>query len=469
MIPGQSAGGLVTALEPLIQSLSGVWVAGAAGTGPVAPLGAPAPDLQPPHGTCRLRRVPLSPAERRGYYLGFANEGLWALCHRAHVQPIFRASDYAMYESVNARFARAVVDAVDSDAPLVLVQDYHCALAPRMIRDALHRSTVVTFWHIPWPDARVFEICPWGTQLLEGLLGSSVIGFQTARDCESFFDTVEATLAADVNRDQEVIAYKGRRTQVRAYPASIEWPNRWAAEAPAVEECRARVRRDLHLRADALVGVGVDRLDYTKGIVEKFEAIERLLERAPELRGRFVFAQIAEPTREQLPAYRDLRTRVLEARDRVNRRFAMPGYQPLILLEMHHEPPAVFRLLRAADLCYVGSLHDGMNLVAKEFVCARDDERGVLVLSAFAGAAQQLTAALIVNPYAVDRTADVLAQALRMTPDEQAIRLRAMRAVVSECNSCWWAGRMVEDAARTREIRPLGHRPHRPEPRRIPA
>jgi trehalose 6-phosphate synthase len=373
-----------------------------------------------------------------------------------------------MYESVNARFANAGVDAVAGDAPLVLVQDYHFALAPRMIRDALHGSTIVTFWHIPWPDARAFEICPWGTHLLEGLLGSSVIGFQTARDCENFFDTVAATLPADVNRDQQVIAYKGRRTRVRAYPASIEWPNRWVAESPAIPDCRAGVRRELGLDPDALLGVGIDRLDYTKGIVEKFEAIERLLERAPELRGRFVFVQIAEPSREQLRAYRDLRARVHGARDRVNRRFGTPGYQPLILLETHHEPPAVFRLLRAADLCYVGSLHDGMNLVAKEFVCARDDERGVLVLSAFAGAAQQLTAALIVNPYAVDRTADVLAQALRMTPDEQAIRLRAMRAVVAECNSCWWAGRMVEDAASAREVR-LGHRAHRPEPRRIPA
>jgi trehalose 6-phosphate synthase len=275
-----------------------------------------------------------------------------------------------------------------------------------------------------------------------------MVGFQTPIDCRNFVDTVERTLGAEVDRQRNVITFNGHRTSVQAYPVSVEWPNRWVRESAPIETCRATVRRELGLEPDALLGVGVDRFDYTKGITEKFLAI-----------------QIAEPSREQLPAYRELRTRVLSTYERINRRFGTGSYRPLILREERHEPSEVFRFLRAGDLCYVGSLHDGMNLVAKEFVCARDDERGVLVLSEFAGAAQQLAGALCVDPHDVARAAAVIAQALRMSAGEQAIRMRAMRANVAEYNTYWWAGRLLEDAARLRRIDPgihgsssLGHR-----------
>ncbi len=391
----RSGGGLVTALEPLIRACSGVWVAHGAGTADRAVVdwrdGLEVPPGSPAY---RLRRVWLNDEEERGYYFGFANEGLWPLCHRAHVQPVFRSGDFKMYAAVNARFAEAVSDEVESDSPLILVQDYHFALAPRFIRQSLPQSTIVAFWHIPWPHWRDFEICPWGRQLLDGLLGSSVVGFQTPLDCRNFAETAERVLGARVNRMQNVITHKGRSTTVRAYPVSIEWPNRWAADAPAIEACRETVRRRLHLPPDMRLGVGVDRMDYTKGIEEKFLAVERLLDSTPEFRERFVFVQIAEPSRERLPAYRELRARVATTADRVNRRFGTGTYRPIHLLEARHEPAEVYRFLRAADLCYVGSLHDGMNLVAKEFVAARDDERGVLVLSRFAGAAGQLTGAI---------------------------------------------------------------------------
>jgi trehalose 6-phosphate synthase len=462
----RSAGGLVTALEPLLQACSGVWVAHGAGSADRAAVdrrdGVNVPPASPKY---RLRRVWLDESDQRGYYLGFANEGLWALCHRAQVPPVFRSSDFATYEAVNARFARAVAEEAQGDSPLVLVQDYHFALAPAMIREHLPHSTIVAFWHIPWPRVQDFAACPWGHQLLEGLLGSTIVGFQTPIDCRNFMDTVERTLGADVNRQQNVITFNGHRTSVYAYPVSVDWPNRWVARSPAIERCRQTVREELGLDAGMMVGVGVDRLDYTKGITEKFLAIERLLERQPELIGRFVFVQIAEPSREQLPAYRDLRARVRETCERVNRRFATGSYRPLILRELRHEPSEVFRFLRAADFCYVGSLHDGMNLVAKEFVCARDDEQGVLLLSAFTGAAQQLAGALRIDPNDLERTAEAIGDALRMTPGEQAARMRGMRANVAEYNTYWWAGQMLEDAARLRVRRPgirgsasLGHR-----------
>jgi trehalose 6-phosphate synthase len=459
----RSAGGLVTALEPLIHACSGVWVAHGAGTADKAVVdwrdGLEVPPADPLY---RLRRVWLNEDEERGYYFGFANEGLWPLCHRVHVQPVFRSGDFQMYAEVNARFAEAVCEEVESDSPLVFVQDYHFALAPRYIRECLPQSTIVAFWHIPWPHVRDFQICPWGRQLLEGLLGSSIVGFQTPLDCKNFVETVESSLGAHVNRSRDVITYKGRRTMVRAYPVSIEWPSRWAAESPAIETCRETVRRQLQLPSNVRLGVGVDRLDYTKGINEKFLAVERLLDSSPEFRERFVFVQIAEPSRACLPAYRDLRARVVATADRINRRFGAGSYRPIILLEAHFEPAEVYRFLRAADLCYVGSLHDGMNLVAKEFVACRGDEDGVLILSRFTGASRELRDALLINPYDIGEVADAITLALEMTREERRARMRRMRQSVKDRNVYRWAADLIAELV---EVRPeVAAAPSRPEP-----
>ncbi|HSL22866.1 MAG TPA: trehalose-6-phosphate synthase [Vicinamibacterales bacterium] len=447
----RSAGGVVTALEPLVQACSGVWVAHGAGVADRVVvderdgLGVP-----PANSQYRLRRVWLDATEVRGYYDGFANEGLWPLCHRVHVQPVFRSEDFNMYRAVNARFADAVCEEAETSSPVVLVQDYHFALAPQAIRERLPLSTIVSFWHIPWPHPRDYAVCPWGPQLLEGLLGSSVVGFQTPADCRNFIETVEHSVDVKIDRARNVIISEGNRTMVRAYPVSVEWPSRWACQSPDVAACRAAVCRQLHLPPGVCLAVGVDRLDYTKGLNEKFLAVERLLELHPEFRERFVLVQIAEPSRHDLAAYRQYRSRVVETADRVNARFGVGRYRPLVLIEAHHEPAEVYQYLRAADVCYVGSLHDGMNLVAKEFVSARDDDRGVLILSRFTGAARELTGALMVNPYAIDDAARALVAGSRMTDAEQAKRMRAMRAVVAEFNGYRWAGEMLEDATRLR-------------------
>jgi trehalose 6-phosphate synthase len=459
IVTRRSGGGLVTALEPLIEASSGVWVAHGAGTADRAAVDdRGGVDVPPGNPRYRLRRVWLDADEERHYYYGFANEGLWPLCHRAHVQPVFRSEDFNTYQAVNDRFADAVCEEVCTDRPLVLVQDYHFALAPRMIRERLPFSAIIAFWHIPWPQPHDYASCPWGRQLLGGLLGSTIVGFQTPDDCRNFLNTVECSLDAHVDRRRSVVTYAGRQTTVRNYPVSIEWPNRWARQSPPVSTCRESVRRQLGLPLDVRLGVGIDRLDYTKGINEKFLAVERLLQSHPELRGRFVFVQVAEPSRECLPAYRECRARLLATADRINLRFGTHGCPPIVLLETHHEPADVYRFLRAADLCYVGSLHDGMNLVAKEFVAARDDLSGVLILSEFAGAARELTTALIVNPYAVEASAEALVQALGMSCEEQATRMYAMREVVGHANTHRWAAEMSADATRLREAEEmLGH------------
>jgi trehalose 6-phosphate synthase len=449
IVVARSASGLVTALEPLVEASGGVWVAHGSGTADRLFVDArDGLNVPPANPRYRLRRIWLDSEEVRGYYHGFSNEALWPLCHNVHVQPVFRSSDFEQYRRINMRFARAAHDEACGGSPLVLVQDYHFALAPLMIRRRLPQSTIVAFWHIPWPHPREFSICPWRRQLLEGLLGSTLLGFQTQQDCESFLDTVEREPGVAVDRSAGVVTHEERATLVRPCPVGIDWDNRYVRELPGAGVCRASVYRDLDLPPDALLAVGVDRMDYTKGIAEKLRAVECLLERHPEMRRRFVLLQVAEPSRESLPAYRDARLKVRNEAARVNERFGEGAYRPVILLETHHEPAEVYRFFRAANLCYVGSLHDGMNLVAKEFVCARDDERGALVLSAFAGAAGQLAGALLVNPYDFEAAGDALYLASRMPDGEQRQRMRAMRAVVARSNVYWWAERLLNEAAR---------------------
>jgi trehalose 6-phosphate synthase len=445
------ASGLVTALEPVMRACSGVWVAHGSGSADRETVDikdrVPVP---PGEGSYLLRRVWLSEQEENGYYYGFSNEGLWPLCHVAHARPVFRSEDWAHYMAVNKKFADAVCQEVDRDDPIVLVQDYHFALAPRMIRETLPRATIITFWHIPWPNAERIGICPWREELISGLLGSSVVGFHTQLHCNNFIDSVDAFMESRIDRESTAVVQAGRRTLVRPYPISIEWPVRWLDDAVPVHQARADVRRELGLAPDALVGVGVDRLDYTKGIEERLSAVDELLRRHPEYRGRFTFLQLAAPSRTKIDRYRELNERVKALAESINQTWGVGTYRPIVLLQSHHEPSTVFRYYRAADLCYVSSLHDGMNLVAKEFVAARDDEQGVLVLSQFTGAARDLTEALIVNPYDLGQASDALALALRMPVDEQRERMRSMRRLVSEFNVYRWAGRMIVDAAELR-------------------
>ncbi len=445
------ASGLVTALEPVMRACSGTWIAHGAGSADRDTVDKHDHVMVPPEKpSYRIRRVWLSEEEERGYYFGFANEGLWPLCHIAHTRPIFRAPDWEHYQTVNRRFADVVADEARTDDPIVLVQDYHFALLPRMVRERLPRATIITFWHIPWPNPEAFGICPWREEVLEGMLGSSILGFHTQFHCNNFFDTVDRFLEARVDRETFTISHGGDPTEVRRYPISIEWPPSALAIQPPVAECRKRVRERLGLHPDVHLGVGVDRLDYTKGILERFAAIERLLELEPRWIGQFSFLQAAAPSRVSIDEYQNLDARVRQVAQRINERFGRPGCPPIVLRIEHHDAAQVYEMYRAADLCYVSSLHDGMNLVAKEFVAARDDEQGVLLLSQFTGAARDLVEALIVNPYDIEQSAAAMHLALTMSPEEQRARMRSMRNIVQEFNVYRWAGRMLLDAARMR-------------------
>jgi trehalose 6-phosphate synthase len=454
------ASGLVTALEPIMRACSGTWIAHGGGSADRDVVDAHDRIAVPPppaQAAYQLRRVWLTEQQEAGYYYGFANEGLWPLCHIAHVRPIFRTSDWEQYVAANRLFARAVTEEARSDDPIVLVHDYHFALLPRLLRESLPDATIITFWHIPWPNPEAFGICPWREEVLDGLLGSSILGFHTQFHCNNFLDTIERLIEARVDREMFTVTYRGELTAVKRYPISIEWPPSRAATAVSVEQCRAAVRQRHGLPEGHAIGIGVDRLDYTKGVEERLRAIERLFELQPEWLGKFTFVQLAAPTRTRIEHYQQYQARVEALAARINERFKHAAHPAVVLKIEHHEPESVYEYYRGADVCVVTSLHDGMNLVAKEFVAARDDNGGVLILSQFTGASRELPEAVIVNPYDTDQCAAALQLALTMPREDQRARMRLMRELIKEFNVYRWAGRMLRDAAGMRRRGRLSH------------
>jgi trehalose 6-phosphate synthase len=402
-----------------------------------------------------LRRVWLSKEEENGYYYGFANEGLWPLCHIAHTRPVFRADDWHYYQEVNRKFADAVLEeAGDAPDPVILVQDYHFALLPRLIKEKRPGARVAIFWHIPWPNPEAFGICPWQHELLEGLLGADLIGFHIESHCRNFLDTVDRTLESRIERERMTVTRGSHLTAVRPFPISVDLPpaeqgtaERDQGESVFIE--RATLLRQLDTEADFL-GVGVDRMDYTKGIPERFRGVERFLERHPLYRGRFTFVQIAAPSRTRITRYQDIAVEVEAEAERINRRFQTRGWKPIILLDKHHSHKEIERYYRASDVCVVTSLHDGMNLVAKEYVASRGDGGGSVILSCFAGASQELLDALIVNPYDTDQLAEAIRMALELSPEERRLRMKRMRRIVQENNIYRWAANLIGAVAEIR-------------------
>ena len=437
--------GLVTALEPVLCACEGTWLAHGSGTADRESVDRHDRLAVPPDDPrYTLRRVWLTKEEEEGYYYGFANEGLWPLCHIAHTRPIFRAADWKQYQAVNRKFADALLEEMkDSEKPLVLVQDYHFALLPRMIKQKRPDARVAIFWHIPWPNPEAFGICPWQRELVEGLLGADMVGFHIQSHCNNFLQTADRVLESRIDWEHFTVQRLGHTTTVLPFPISVD-----VADAPSepssesVDDGRSALLKNLDVEA-LFLGVGVDRLDYTKGILERFSAVERFFEKYPRYQGQFTFVQIGAPSRSHLKRYHDLEAEIEAEAGRVNWRFQRDKWKPIVLLNRQHSHKEIEPYYKAADLCLVTSLHDGMNLVAKEFVAARNDESGVLILSIFTGAARELRDALQVNPYDVDQTAEAIRIALEMDLDEKQSRMQHMRRAIREHNIYQWAGSLI--------------------------
>jgi trehalose 6-phosphate synthase len=442
--------GLVTAIEPVLRACDGVWVAH--GSGSEDALNVDKFDrlrVPPDDPRYTLRRVWLSKEEEAGYYDGFANEGLWPLCHIAHTRPIFRASDWEWYQRVNEKFAAALLDEMEGNAdPIVFVQDYHFALVPRLIKAARPDARVAIFWHIPWPNAEAFGICPWQARLLDGLLGADLIGFHIPLHCNNFLSTVDRVLEARTDREHMTARRDGHTSAVRPYPISVALDGS-KPERKTPDPSRDELLKEFGLRCETLI-VGVDRMDYTKGIVERLMAVEKLIEEHPYYLERLTMVQIAAPSRSRIPSYIELNRKVKETVERINQRYQTAQWKPILLIERQCSHAVVDLWYRAAAVCLVTSLHDGMNLVAKEYVAAHDDEDGVLVLSKFTGAATELLDALIVNPYDIEGVAKAIHQALEMNLDERRKRMHRMRHHVMDHNIYRWAASILGDL---RELR----------------
>jgi len=447
------ASGVVSALEPVLQACHGTWVANGSGNADRTAVDSRDRLRVPPtRPSYTLRRVWLNAQENRGYYEGFSNEGLWPLCHIAHTRPLFRPEDWKEYQRINRRFADAVVEEMSEVAsPVVLAQDFHLALLPRMVKELRPDARVATFWHIPWPNPEAFGICPWQAELLDGLLGADLIGFQIQPHCSNFLATVDHVLEALTDWDRFEVYRQGHVTRVRSSPISIASPQQTASAAPprSAGQERAALCEELGIEA-SLLGVGVDRVDYTKGLLERFRGIERFLDDSPAYKNRFSFIQIGAPSRTDIPRYRQFLEEVTAEAERINARFQAGKWKPIVLLRRHHSHEEIDRYFRAASLLMVTSLHDGMNLVAKEFIASRSDERGALILSTFTGAAQELTDALLVNPYDVDQLARTIRQALELTEEQQQTRMERLRRVVAEHNVYRWAANLIADLGEIR-------------------
>jgi len=450
------ASGLVTSLEPILRACDGTWVASGAGDADRETvdeqdrLRVPPDD---PHYT--LRRVWLTKEEEKGFYLGFANEGLWPLCHIAHTRPTFREADWKQYKAVNEKFAKAVLEEMEgTEEPAVLIHDYHFALVPRMVKEKRPDARVAIFWHIPWPNAEAFGICPWQRELLDGLLGADLAGFHIQNHCNNFLETVDRALECRIEWDRFAVNRRGHFTLVRPFPVSVVFDTETARASDMTSPPEAdEIFKELGVEG-TLLGVGVDRMDYTKGIVERFRGIERFLEKYPDYQHKFSFVQIGAPSRTDIQQYRNLAEEIESEAQRINHRFQEGAWKPIILLKRHHSHQEITRYYKAADFCMVTSLHDGMNLVAKEFVAARNDGQGVLILSRFAGACRELRDALIVNPYDTEQLAEAIRFSLTMDPEEKRLRMQRMRRVVREHNIYRWAATLVRELSEVRLERP---------------
>ncbi len=431
--------GLTQALDPVMRASKGSWVVQGSGNADKKVVDEHDRIAVPPEAPeYTLRRVWLTEEEIEGYYLGFSNEGLWPLCHVTFTPPVFRESNWDTYKRVNRIFADAVIEEVVDRKAVVLVQDYHLALLPRLIKKQNPRLTVGQFWHIPWPDHEIFRTCPWYEEILEGMLGNDLIGFHIRSFCDNFLDSVENLLNARIDRETSTVSYRDSSTLVQPFPISVDFDSiSLEADDKAVYKEMDNLTRELDLDGK-YVGIGMDRIDYTKGIPQRMQALDKFLEDNPEYRGKVVFIQAGMPSRTEIENYRELTRKVDDLVDGINEKYGTDSWRPVIMLNRQHPPPTLNALRRLAHFCIVNSLHDGMNLIAKEYVAARNDEDGILILSKFTGAADELTDALLINPFSISELAAKIKDAIEMPEVERRRRMKNMREIVADNNIYRW-------------------------------
>ncbi len=443
--------GVVTAIDPILRACGGTWIAHGSGVADRKfvnskdKLGVP-----PKDNRYILKRVWLTKPEEEGYYYGFSNEGLWPLCHITHTRPIFKETDWQMYKAVNQKFAESVLQELPAKNPFIFIQDYHFTLLAKMIKEKRPDATIALFWHIPWPNPEVFSICPYQKEILDGMLACDLIGFHLQYHCNNFLETANRLLESRVDMEKSSIVRAAHETYVRTFPISVDGYITGDLSRVTQEQIN-KIRREFGLN-DKIVALGVDRIDYTKGIVERILAVDRFLEKYPQYRGKFVFVQLAAPSRTHIKRYHDLMNEIDELVDKKNWKFSDGGWSPIIYLKRHFSAEEIRPFYSLADICIVSSLHDGMNLVAKEYVASKPDLNGVLILSRFTGASRELTDAVQINPYAIEEFAEAIRLSVEMPVEERKKRMENMRQVIKENNIYRWAGNIITELTSIKKV-----------------
>ena len=440
------ASGLTVALDPVMQACGGTWIAHGSGDADREVVNQ-FNKVEVPPGNPRytLKRVWLTKDEEDGYYYGFANEALWPLCHIVYSRPIFRISDWERYKRVNAYFADSVLEETEGKKAFVFIQDYHLSLLSKLIKQKNEKIITAQFWHIPWPNPEAFRICPWQKEILEGLLSNDLLGFHIRYHCNNFMDTVNRALEANVDFEQYEITYNNHKTAIRPFPISVDFDEfSEGTKTPEVTDEIIEIKTKLGLK-DEKIGIGIERFDYTKGLPDRLRAIDRFFENNPQYRQKMVYIQAGAVSRIHIEAYKSLNKEIDSLVEQINWKYATHGWRPIILLRLNLSHLSLLALRLMSDFCIVSPLHDGMNLVAKEYVASRYDEDGVLILSRFAGSARELTDAILINPYATDQFAEAIKNAIEMPVVERKRRMRRMRKIVQENNIYKWAGDIISD------------------------
>ena len=443
----RGVGGVISALDPVMQACGGTWVAASSGDAD-RQVSDKDGRLKVPEADPRytLKRIWLSKEEALGYYYGYSNEVLWPLCHMAFQRPTFRHEDWEMYKHVNQKFAQSVLEEIGNKKAFIWIQDYHLCLLPKYLKEMAPGQTIIAhFWHIPWPNYEAFRICPQRQEILEGLLANDLLGFHIRYHCNNFLDVVDREIESKIDRERFSVTKNEHETLIRPYPIGVDIEGiTKAAESDTVKELVKALREDYKL-GDLKVLVGLDRIDYTKGIPEKMWAIDTLLQKYPQLKERIVFFQVGVVNRLHIKSYKLLNDEINDIVEEVNWRHSTGSWKPIIFFREQFSFHHVLALYRMADLAIVGSLHDGMNLVAKEFVASRSDEKGMIVLSQFTGAARELTEAVLVNPFNREEFSEGIYKALMMPLEERKKRMNKMRENLKAFNIFRWAGKIISE------------------------
>jgi trehalose 6-phosphate synthase len=438
-------GGVVTALDPIMRSLGGSWVC--CGSGDADKLAAKNSKVKvPPHDpSYELRYIWLSKEENIGYYFGYSNQGLWPLSHLVFTKPDFDNEHWQVYKQVNKKFAQNIDKEIKGKKAIVFVQDYHLTLVSKYLKEINPEAITLLFWHIPWPTYDVFRILPQKAELLKGMLSYDLLGFHINYFCNNFFDAVANEIEAKVNTENRLVVHKGHTSLVRDYPISVDFEGiNKISQEKEVEDLAKTFKEELGLAGYKVI-IGLDRIDYTKGIIERIRAIDKLLDNHPELKEKIIFVQMGEISRIHILQYKQLNERVNALVEEVNFKHSRHHWKPILFLRRHLNFKEVLAFYKIADLCIVSSLHDGMNLVAKEFISSKTDEKGALVLSKFTGASRELKDAWLMNPYSTEEASDVIFKALSMSESEKKKRMKKLRQVVQR-NDIWkWIGRIISD------------------------